>query len=100
MISHGSCWRHSWVLLSLATTWWLHAVVGVCRRSVTRSVLVLGIGPVSLIGIGPLILVLVFQHRLNIFSHGLSELSVGVQRRTVSGVELSVLVIDVHASSA
>lgn len=100
VVSHGSSWRHSWVGLILASTWWLLALVRVCRRSVTRSILVLRIGPVSLIGISPLILILVFEHRLDIFSHGLSELPVGVQRCTVACVELSVLVIDVHAPSA
>ena len=67
---------------------------------VGRPVLVLRIGAVSLIGIRPLVLILVFKHRLNVFSHGLSELAVGVQRRTVSCVEFCVLVVHVHAASA
>lgn len=74
VISHG--WRgHAWLVLSLR----FHSLcVRVRRWSVTWPVLVLGISPVCLIGIRPLVLVLVFQHCLDVLSHGLSQLPVGV----------------------
>jgi hypothetical protein len=65
---HG--WRgHAWLVLS-----WRFHPLGVRVRwwSVTWPVLVLGIGPVCLIGIRPLVLILVFKHCLDVLSHGLS----------------------------
>lgn len=89
---------HRWHLLLLG--WGFHLPVGVCRGSIARPILVLRICAISLIRIRPLVFVLVFEHCLNILSHGLSQLAIGVQRCRVSSLHFCVLVIYIHTASA
>lgn len=82
-----------------------HVAVWIGRAPVAGSVLILRLvgGAISLISwviALPLATLLIFDHLSQVLLHRLSQLAVGVEWCVVSTVDLGVLVVDVHASTA